>query len=760
MRGAALVWFALVLAAAVHVALSGLPVATDLMALLPREDRDEAVQRAKDAATGALSQRVVVLVGHAERERAHAAAAALEAGLARVMRPSGDVPDKDALRRLGALYFPHRAGLLAEADREALLAGESEALVMRALSQVYGFGGIADARLLARDPFLLFPAFLTGLPIPASRLGLDEGRPTVTEDGVTWVLVTGRLTGEATSLAFQQRFAAAYAAAAPPGVKLLRLGTVFYAHAGAERAMAESSLIATVSLAGTALLLVLCFRGLRPLLLGVAAIVVGLVVALSACLVLFGELHVAAQLFGASLIGIAADYALLYFSQVFSPRTDPRARLAHVLPGITLGMLTTLVGYLTLAASPFPGLRQVAVFSVVGLLGSFATVVLWFPLLDRTGPAELGRVPRRLAEGLWRFWSRRPARLAALAVFVAVAAAGAARLSIDDDVRRQQALDPVLAAEQAEFQRLTGFGQTTQFFVVQGANGEQVLRREEALGERLAASGAVTGWQSAARFAPSAQRQRESRVLVTERLAGPHLAAYRARLGMPEPETPAAVPPLTPAEVAASGAVPLLSTLLLEDGLHLVLLDRLSDMAGVRAAADGLEGVRFVDPTGDLTELLGSYRRRAVALLGVSALLMLPLLWWRYGLARALRVMAPPAAAVVLAPCLLALFGQPFGFFSAMALVLALSIGVDYAVFFAEDCERRDPVVLVGVLLATVTTLLSFGLLGLSDTAAVKSFGLTMLAAIPLAFLLAPLAGSGGGQTGVSVPNVNNPQDE
>lgn len=509
--------------------------------------------------------------------------------------------------------------------------------------------------------------------------------------------------------------------------------------------MAESSMIGSVSLAGTVLLLVLCFRGLRPLLLGVTAIVVGLVVALSACLALFGELHVAAQLFGASLIGIAADYALLYFSQILSPRTEPRARLAHVLPGITLGMLTTLVGYLTLAASPFPGLRQVAVFSVVGLLGSFLTVVLWFPLLDKTPPAELGRLPRRLAEGMWRFWSRPWARLAALVVFVVVVATGLARLSVDDDVRRQQALDPVLAAEQAEFQRLTGFGQTTQFFVVQGADGEQALHREEALGDRLAASGAVAGWQSAARFAPSAQRQRESRVLVAERLAGPHLAAYRARLGMPEPEPPPVVAPLTPAEVAASGAVPLLATLLLEDGLHLVLLDRVADIAAVRAAAEGLEGVRFVDPTGDITELLGSYRRRAVALLGVSALLMLPLLWWRYGFAGALRVMAPPAAAAVLAPCLLALFGQPFGFFSAMALVLALSVGVDYAVFFAEDRERRDPVILAAVALATATTLLSFGLLGLSDTAAVKSFGLTMLAAIPLAFLLAPLAGIGAG---------------
>ncbi|MDA8230038.1 MAG: MMPL family transporter [Magnetospirillum sp.] len=765
-RALALVWLLVVLAACVHVGVvtsRGLPLQTDLMALLPREDRDPVLQRAKDAAAEAIAQRVVILVGDEQREAARAAASSIRDALANagLLLPGGDVPGADAVKRLGAAYFPHRAGLISEADRRRLLDGQGESLVARALSQVFGFAGMADGRLLARDPFLLFPAFLADLPVPASRLSLDEGWPSVTEDGRTWVLVTGRLAEKSTALAFQKRFTAvldgAVAAAerAEPGLRVLRLGALFYAQAGAEQAMADSAIVGLVSLAGTVVLLILAFRALTPLVLGVAAIGVGAVTALSACLLLFGELHVAAQLFGASLIGIAVDYALLYFGQMFSPRAEPRARLRHVLAGITLGMATTVVGYATLALSPFPGLHQVAVFSGVGLVGSFLTVVLWFPLLDRTPSAPLGALRRRLAEGLWAFWFERRfrrARAVALLLAVGIGAAGFARVGVDDDVRHQQALSPPLVAQQAEIQRLAGFGQTGQFFVIEGAGDQQALRREEALGDRLAplvAKGALAGWQSPARFVPSQARQDENRRLVAERLTAPHLAELRARLGMdgPAPEAGAQAAPLTLAEVSGTGALPLLSALVPETepangrALHIVTLDGLKDAALVRSAADGLEGVRFVDPTGDLTRLLGAYRHRAVTLLALSALLMVPLLAWRYGLAGALVAMAPPVAAVVLAPAVLALFGLPFTFFAAMALVLVLSIGVDYAVFCAEDDGRRDPVTLAAVLLAMGTTVLSFGLMAASGVAGVRSFGAAMAVGVPLAFLLAPLGG-------------------
>ena len=76
--------------------------------------------------------------------------------------------------------------------------------------------------------------------------------------------------------------------------------------------------------------------------------------------------------------------------------------------------------------------------------------------------------------------------------------------------------------------------------------------------------------------------------------------------------------------------------------------------------------------------------------------------------------------------------------------MLVLAIGSDYAVFCRETSDERKPVMMIGVCLAMLTTLLSFGLLSLSSVIVVRSFGLTMLVGILLAFLFAPLAGGAG----------------
>ncbi|MBI3446428.1 MAG: hypothetical protein HY055_13990 [Magnetospirillum sp.] len=236
---------------------------------------------------------------------------------------------------------------------------------------------------------------------------------------------------------------------------------------------------------------------------------------------------------------------------------------------------------------------------------------------------------------------------------------------------------------------------------------------------------------------PSAKRQVENAALVLRALYNPHLAAYRAGLGMAEPEAAPYGTPLSLAHIQATGGLPFLDALVLDDTMHVVSVDGGVESGILRQAAQGLDGVRFVDPTGDLNLLLESYRRRALMLVAASTLLMVPLLAWRYGMKRAVRVMIPAAAAVALTPPLLALAGLGFSFFGAMALVLVLSIGTDYAVFCAED-GQRDPVTLVSVSLAMLTTLLSFGLLAASQAVAVRAFGATMLVGVALAFLLAP----------------------
>jgi predicted exporter len=760
----AVAWLAIVVSAIGYLAVrlhDGLPLRTDLLALLPREDQDPVLQRANDAVSRALARRVVVLVGDPSREVARDAATRLAADMTAtgLLDPIGDALDADRLKRLGTLYFPYRRGLLAEADRKLLAAGQGEEVATKALAQAFGVGGIADGSLLRADPFLLLPSFFADLPLPLTRLRMDDGMLTATDGNMTWILVMTSLAHEPFALDVQERLVGAFDAssaalrAAHRELQIRRLGAVFFAEAGSRTAIGEASMLATASLVGTILLIVVVFRRVRPLLLNLLVVGVGITAALAGSLVIFGELHVAALLFGTSLIGIAVDYGLFYTSSVFDPAGGtPLERLQRVMPAIILALMAALLGYGALALAPFPGLRQIAVFSVIGLLAAVATVLLWLPRLDVNRPARHLAGLLTAAGWMYTFWEAprwRRARALLLLAALAIALGGLVRFHTDNDVRRMQALSPELLRDQDDIRRLIGTTAATQFLLVEGVDDETALRREETVVPilaRLRADGVLVGAQMPAGFVPSAERQRENQTLVRMQLDEPLLARQRAALGMEPGATEAAAANsgfLSLNEALASKAVPMLRDLVLAPGLHVVALQGLASPDAVRAAFAGVAGVRLIDPTADFSVLLGKYQQRALLLTALSAVLMFAGLALRYGWKGAGWVMVPSAVAISLAPAILMLIGQAFTFFHAMALVLLLSIANDYAIFSAESPTARRSVTLLAVWMAALTTLLSFGLLAVSRVPAVHNFGSTMLIGILLAFFAAPLASRG-----------------
>ncbi|MBO0756539.1 MAG: hypothetical protein J2P54_11800 [Bradyrhizobiaceae bacterium] len=760
----ALVWLAVVMLAVGYLAVrihDGLPLRTDLLALLPREDQDPVLQRANDAVSRALARRVVVLVGHPSAKDARAAAIRLTKDMTATgfVDPVADAFDANRLKRIGTLYFPYRRGLLSAADRTLLAAGEGQAVATKAMAQAFGVGGIADGNLLRSDPFLLLPSFLAGLPFPLTRLRMDDGMLTVTDGNVTWILVMATLTDEPFALDVQERLVGAFDRSTAalrelyPGLQIKRLGAVFFAEAASRTAIGEASILTILSLVGTILLIVVVFRRVRPLLLNISVVGVGIGCALAGSLVVFGELHVAALLFGTSLIGVAVDYGLYYTSSMFDPAGGtPPERLRRVLSGIVLGLLTTLLGYGALALAPFPGLWQIAVFSVIGLLAAFATVVLWLPLLDTTRPASHARGLLTAAGEMCAFWEtarwRRARVLLMLAALTAVLA-GVALTHTDNDVRRMQALSPELLRDQDDIRDLIGTTAGTQFLLVEAPDDETALRREEALVPllaRLKAEGSLLGAQMPSAFVPSAERQRENQMLVRTTLEEPLLSRQTRMLGIDTAVTDTNQSNndiLTLKEALASKDVPLLRDLVLAPGLHVVTLQGLTRPDAVRTAFADIAGVRFIDPTADFSALLGKYQQRALLLTALSAALIFVALALRYGWKGSAWVMAPSLIAIFVAPAILSLVGQAFTFFHAMALVLLLAVASDYAIFCAESPADRRAVTLLAVWMAALTTLLSFGLLVVSRVPAVHNFGSTMLIGILLALFAAPLATRG-----------------
>jgi predicted exporter len=770
-RYGAWLWLAVVIAAVAYLALramGGITFDSNILALLPRAERDPSAQNVRDKIAESFSRRVVFLVGDASSAKATTAAGKHSAALER----SGTVSaitsrrDPDAQRKMGAAYFPYRSGLLAPSDRAALLAGDGQALVSRALSILYGAGGFANGKLLSHDPFLLLPAYFMSLPVPQSKVTMDNGVLSVHDGATTYVLVSADLAGNPYATKFQSRFIETVdktflaLKTQTPSLILLQTGAIFYAHEGTRTATHETSIIGVASVLAMLALIFLVFRSPRPIALGFVAIGTGILCAFVGALAIFNHVHTVALLLGVSLIGISVDYSLQYFCEYFDEAaTDRQARIRRVLPGIAVGLGATLIGYFTLLLAPLPGLRQVAVVSMIGLTASFLTVALWYPILDTRHGLSGGERLLELSALHWRLWEEprfKWIRIATILLCAIAAGVGAFFLKADDDVRHMQSLSTGLKHQEAEIERLTGVSTKTDFLLVEGPSEEVLLETEEKLApllHRAQTRGALGSYASISQFVPSISRQKENRTLIRNKLSKPYLARYLKQIGYQgKIESAFSNAYLLADDLPKVGPLAMLSTLDISapgHPAHVVLLQNVHDPLAIKALIADVPGVRLVSLVDDWSRLFGQYRRYAIAVPALSALLMLPLLWWRYGWRRGLRVLLPPLTAILFTPPIAALAGITFTFFNAMALILVLSVGIDYSVFCCETSGARKPVTTLAIALAALCTMLSFGMLALSSVFAVHAFGVTMLIGIFFAFFFAPAAGSGAVRTKV-----------
>ncbi|WP_245589167.1 MMPL family transporter [Chitinimonas koreensis] len=724
---------------------------TDVLALLPVDEQAPAVTAATRALAEQATRPVVVLVGAADWPAAQRAAKAVSASLdgARDVLEPGAF-DGSRFDAAVEFYRPWRDRLLTADQRDWLAHAGADEFGATALMQLYQPGGGLHLGDWRSDPLGLWPAWWTARAAE-TRARPRDGLMWLEGEGRQWVLLGYQRRGSAfavggdTPLADALDAARAAAAQAAPGSRLLAAGVPLHAEAAAARASFEINTIGYGSLAAVLLLVWLTFRSLRPIVLVGLSLLIGCAVALSVTALLFERVHLLTLVFGASLVGVAEDYGFHYFAARQGRPAEARwGILGGLLPGLALALLTSTLAYLALGLAPFPGLRQMAVFSSVGLAAAFLTVLCWFPAFDR-GELPLTRFSARFADTLGRWPRWRPTRggLALAAVLLALMAGGLARLESRDDLRQLQGSPAALIADQVELGRLLGLPSPAQFYLLEGADPEQVLLREEALKarlDRLVAAGKLTGYRAVSDWLPSQARQRADAGLTAaaERAA---LAAVAAQAGEAAERPAFAAAPLAPADWLAGPAAPAIRgqwlgelggrhySVLLLRGLSPELLPRLAE------AGQGLAGVRWVDKTAEISSLLARYRSGMAALLLAGYAAVFAALAWRFRRA-AWRALLPTVLGSLATLAIFGWLGLPLQLFGVLALVLLLGMGVDYGIFLLE--HPGDGTAWLAVALAGVSTLLSFGLLALSSTPALRAFGLTMLLGELLIWLVTP----------------------
>ncbi|MBY4707032.1 MMPL family transporter [Ralstonia insidiosa] len=796
---AVLVWLLGLLLCAVVIGRTSFTA--DLSAFLPRSPSAEQRVLVDQLREGLVSRLILIGIEGGGGDDAATTRAALSRQLAATLRADAQFsainngePVSEARDR--QFVFEHRYVLSPAVTPQRFSAEGLHQALGESLDLLASSAGLVAKNMLPHDPTGEVAALVSQLDstaLPSLSNGVWASR-----DGTRAVLVAqtsaagSDTDAQARAIDTVRRAfdAAVHATPNATSAKLLMTGPGFFSVDTRDTIKHDVERLSALSLVLIVALLLTVYRSPRTLVLGLLPVLSGVAAGVAAVSIGFGSVHGLTLGFGTTLIGEAVDYSIYLFVQsagahTARPADSLRAWIATYWPTIRLGVLTSVCGFASMLFSGFPGLVQLGLYSIVGLVT--AAMVTRYVLPHLRGTHVEIRDVAKLGAWLTRATQAAP-RLRWTLVLTLVGACAALALHRDGLWSRElAALSPVPANSQALDASLradVGAPDVRYLVVIPGASEQAALQGAERVAAQLQPlvdAGALAGFENPARYLPSDATQRA-------RLASlPPADVLTARMRAAVEDQPIRVKPelFAPfiADVAAARKQPLLrradlqgtsmalavDALLTErDGqwsamlpLRAPSIDKADaqtanppslNAAAIRAAVEhaNLPGALFVDLKAEADRLYVNYVREDIhlSLAGFAAIALL--LWVALRSAqRTLRALAPLVAAVLVVTAGFALAGVQLTILHLVGMLLIVAVGSNYALFFNQRTGTSQPSqpasqTLVSLLVANLATVAGFGLLAFSRVPMLETFGLTVgpgaMLALVFAAILAPKA--------------------
>ncbi len=547
-----------------------------------------------------------------------------------------------------------------------------------------------------------------------------------------------------------------------PGAQAARLtvsGPGYFSVVVSEQTRHQAEWIGNISTAGFVLLLLLAYRSAGSLLLSALPIASAALAGITALVLAFPQVHGITLAFGFTLLGVAQEYPIRVLSHRRAGE-DALASVRDLWPLLLTAIASACIAYLAFYASGVNGLRQLAVFTVTGLL--VAGMCTRY-LLPRVLPVRI----RDVAEMRWLMHARRlfdrvprprwlPPVVALVIVMTLFAAPGP---FWQNNLAALTPLPPDLLQRDARLREALGAPDVRYLLVLQADDAQGVLRLSEALEPKVDAlvnAHAVDAVELPSRYLPSITRQQARQ----DRLPGGadlRASIAQAAQGLPfrkdlfEPfladvAKARTLPPLTPETFGQSALGQRLAAMLTHRENHWLGLGTLSgvhDVAALESLAEGSGGaVRLLDLKQASESLVADYRSRILhALVAAAVLLVLTIVFALRGIRRAWHVLAPMTLATFLVLAVERAAGIEISLFHLVALTLAAGLGLHYALFFERDtgdaAEQRRT--LHATLVCVASALLVFGMFAWSSIPVLRAIGLTVGLGVAFHFCLSTL---------------------
>lgn len=744
----------------------GINIDADLFNMLPKPEMGKALNAADEKLTEVTGQNVFILVSNPDFNKAKQVAENVYGQLngSPRFKSLSLYQNTDSFGKIVEYINNYKYNLIdSETIDELNSEGGAESFAQDALSKAYGAFTMTSLENLESDPFMLgehdLMNFLKQLQESGTKMSLKDEVLASEVNGKWYVMIRGILSKEGAALASKENAVVQIHQVCDPledgETKFIYSGTPFHSYKSSSDATKEISTISTISMTAVLVILLLIFQRPSPILFSIGSILWSSLMAIFATLAIFGKMHILTLVFGTSLIGSCIDYSLHYFINWKGNLACHKGYQVrnHLIKGLSLSLVSTVICYFILVFAPFNLLKQMAVFSMSGIISSFLTVICVYPFIKVPQTKREIKLLKYYTMPSW-YNKKFVGRIAITVMFVFSISV---LLIFHKNVKIENNLSRLYKMEGREMLNEKEAAQVLQYspsgwFIVSGSTAEETLQNEEKITAELKKMNAGKekgGFICTTSYIPSIAMQKKSREAAAKLI--PLAAQQYEYLGYDSSYAKKLAENFKAGEndfIEIGKNVPeylesaISSAWLGEiDGKYysVVLPVSVLDYDAYKSLADG-ENVFFISKVRSMNADLDRLSDMILKLFVVVYIALFIILKFFYSLKQTSKIVSVPLLIVLMTSSIFALCGIHFEFFSITGMILVFGLGLDYVIYMIENEKRTEEVQNANlepfaIALSFLTSAVSFGALALSKFVPVHMIGLSIFIGLTTAFV-------------------------
>ncbi len=527
-------------------------------------------------------------------------------------------------------------------------------------------------------------------------------------------------------------------------VSLHMVGPPAFAVASRESIRRDATKLSTIATCLVIGILYLFYRSITLIFLCLIPLLCGVLISVSAIVLIFGSIHGITLAFGIVIIGVAIDYPLHLFSHI-KVNEHPSDAMDRIWPTLRLGVLTTALGFVSMIFSEFNGLIQLATFTVCGLITAALVTRHILPNITRFSFSKF--LPPRIEVFSFELLMKSKfifyIFLAGIITFLVFQRS---ELWENDIAQLSPVPDSQLALDRQIREELN-LPNVSYLVIVKGKSEQSVLRLTESVADKfqaLKSQGVISGFDAVTKYLPSLEKQaKRIETLPSIDQLKENLRIAKKGLPFRENAFEGFIQDVSNANKSEFLTSEQLRGTLLEVRINklfyrqknlwfsLITLKGSVDEKILARATSRFpsESVFVLEPRKTSNTLINRYRDRALFFFGWGCLFIVLTLrvalrqWVAVG-----RVLIPILGSVLTVTAVLITAKIPLSLFHLVSLLLVIGLGIDYALFLNHKLilKQERSKTLHALIACNLSTVTVFGTLAFSTTPVLRAIGTTV----------------------------------